>query len=61
MANQTSRGGMKQGSRKEPGGKKHQGVRTGSSARKKDRTNPEPRQKIVPDATSKQAKAAQRD
>lgn len=49
MANQTSRGGKKQGTRKE-GGKQHQGVRPGSSGRARERGNKQPRMKIVPDA-----------
>ena len=49
MANQTSRGGKKRGTRKE-GGKQHQGVRPGSTARARERGNKAPRNKIVPDA-----------
>jgi protein required for attachment to host cells len=43
MANQTTRGGKKQGEEKQPGGKQHQGVRPGSSARKKERQQAAPR------------------
>jgi hypothetical protein len=53
MANHTSGGGKKQGSGKPGEEKKHVGVRPGSTARKKDRTNQEARKKIVPDAKRK--------
>ncbi len=53
MADNSKRGGMKQGSEKDPGGKQHQGVRPGSSARRKDRHQKEPRKKIVPDTNDR--------
>jgi hypothetical protein len=48
MANESKRGGMKQGQERDPSGKKHQGVRAGSSAREKDRGHKGPRKKVVP-------------
>ena len=48
MADQTSRGGKKQGQAKQPQGKKHQGVRPGSTAIEKERGNKGPRKKVVP-------------
>jgi hypothetical protein len=48
MANQTSRGGKKQSTKREPLGKKHQGVRPGSTGTAKERGNKAPRQKVVP-------------
>ncbi|HJT34176.1 MAG TPA: hypothetical protein VJ783_19165 [Pirellulales bacterium] len=47
MANQTSRGGKKQGRERQPGGKQHQGVRPHSTARAKERTQEVPRRKLV--------------
>ena len=48
MADQKSRGGKKQDNLRSPTGKKHQGVRKGSTAREKERTQAEPRKKVVP-------------
>jgi hypothetical protein len=43
VADQSKRGGMKQGREKEPGGKKKRGVRQGSTATAKERGNKGPR------------------
>jgi hypothetical protein len=47
MADQKSRGGKKQDNNRSPTGKKHQGVRQGSTAREKERTQAAPRKKLV--------------
>jgi hypothetical protein len=47
MANDTQRGGKKQG-QGDPKPGKHQGVRDGSTATKKERTNKSARKKVVP-------------
>ena len=48
MADQSSRGGKKQSQERQPLGKKHQGVRPGSTATEKERGNKGPRKKVVP-------------
>lgn len=48
MADQRSRGGMKQGQARQPDGERHQGVRPGSTGRKKERSNKEAREPVVP-------------
>ena len=48
MADQRSRGGKKQTARREPQGKKHQGVRPGTTAREKERENGQQRRPVVP-------------
>src|SRR5262245_44506378 len=50
MADQRSRGGKKQGPKREPQGKKHQGVRPGTTARAKERSNRQRRKPTVPRA-----------
>jgi protein required for attachment to host cells len=47
MANQRSRGGQKQGDERHTGGKQHQGVREGSTGRRKERHQKEPRRPII--------------
>jgi protein required for attachment to host cells len=49
MADQKSRGGKKQGNETQAGGKRHQGVRKGSTARRKERHQQAPRQRVVED------------
>lgn len=58
MANQSKRGGMKQGTGKQGESKKKQGVRPGSTAAAKERGNQGPRQKIVPDAKGGKSRKA---
>jgi hypothetical protein len=48
MVNTGQRGGMQRAE-----GKKHQGVRPGSTGTRKERGNKEPRQKLVPDSKFK--------
>ena len=51
MANQSKRGGMKQGKGEQPEAGKHQGVRPGSTVSnksRKDREQREARQPVVP-------------
>lgn len=48
MVDQASRGGKKQGAERQADGKRHQGVRKGSTARKKERTQKGPRQPAIP-------------
>jgi hypothetical protein len=48
MADQANRGGKTAGSARQPGGKKHQGVRPGSTATAKERHNKAARRKVVP-------------
>jgi hypothetical protein len=47
MANTSSRGGMKQSDNKQGGAKKHQGVRSGSTATRKERHQIDKREPVI--------------
>jgi hypothetical protein len=56
MANNTSRGGKKQSIEKQKPGKKHQGVRAGSTATRKERHQTDKRKPVIGDNKSVRAK-----
>src|SRR5688572_10039117 len=55
MADQKSRGGKKQSDERQARGKRHQGVRKGSTARRKERGQGAPRHPVVGDTITERA------